>query len=167
MNAGPTPLVLKQLQTDGYELVGGGVAPGQGDRVTVVTFFKNSNNEWIATQGNDRTTRVVARGTDMQIREWAYSVSVSFEPGVQNAQSAPRSECAPFDRIRETVLKDQFAQANLIEGRLANGDRMQTYINEGTWMTMTVKQDAESTTCPNQGGVGFRVVAPLTPVALR
>lgn len=163
MNTGPTPLVLRQLKTDGYTPVGGGQIQGQDGRTQVVAIFRNPNNEWIATQGTQGTTQVVARGTDLQIRQWAYSINVSLGPDpvvIDHEGQGAASQCMPFEQVRENVLKSSFQQADLIQGRLQNGDTMQMYVNNGEWLSVTVKPDADRTTCRMAQGSGFRMAAP-------
>jgi len=164
METGPTRVVLQQLKNDGYTPVGGGQIASQDGRTTVSVIYKNAQNDWIATRGNDRTTQVIGRGTGLEIGKWAYTVPVSLNTPVDHEAGAT-SQCMPYEQVRENYLKNAFTTADLIQGTLQNGERMQIYANGGKWASLTIKQDAERTTCRTGAGNGFILSSQPTPAA--
>lgn len=163
MNIGPSSLMLSQLQTDGYEPVGAGYQMSSSGQSRLVSFFANSNKDWIAVAGapSGGTMQVLSRGSDLKVSNWAYTINVADKPGVQQVQQAPgaASQCAAYEVIQDRILKRAFDHSYLIEGKLANGDTMQTYVSPvgGNWMILDKKSDADQTTCRMAAGAGFQI----------
>ncbi|GEM_PF-2661259 len=166
-NMGPTVIIHKQMANEGYEPVGGGYiesAPNAG----ILAFFKKPNNEWLATRGNSKTTEVVMRGTDLKVKEWEYTIPVSFENAIPPvaATQVNHQGCPSFDQVQDTVLKNKFDHATLLEGRTMDGNKMKAFVKDGDWLALGIKQDADSTTCPLAQGSGFRMAETVSASAL-
>ncbi len=162
MDRGPTSLILRQLDSGGYEPVGAGISVTSAGQERLVSIWENDDHDWIITSGNKSTTSVTGRGTDLEVGTWAPTTTVSYQFGDQNGTVLIQSEnaasnCLPFDAAEENVLRRQFTKADLITGTFDNGAQMQTYAEEGGWLTIAVGTDADRTTCAVSAGYKFQL----------
>lgn len=156
VNAGQMPLVFSQLQRDGYAPVGGGFQRTGENSSRFVTFFKTQDSQWLAATWNASTAQVLIRGTQMEIGTWGATTEAAFTP-VQAGQE----QCLPFEQVKNNVLRKNFSDAVTLQGRLASGETMRTYIQGGNWLAVKIRPDADRTTCLLAMGEGFQMAPPI------
>lgn len=151
METGPTSLVFKQLAADGYRPFGAAVTAPQNGKAVALAIFKNDRDEWMLTSGNDITTKVLASGTNLEIRNWMRTLSVVDKP---TAGGLPLQTCPALSLVQKAIPEN----STLISGRMADGTSMQAYINQGRIVVYNVSGDELSAyACLTAQGQEFRM----------